>query len=359
MKSLLLLLSCWLSCHAAAINPFRYARDVTIGPPMQASITLSKSTPGDTSANATYSEPVSTRTLIPPTTRPFTTDIFTTPPVPPTSTDASEPQSTRTIITSTTRPFPPVSPASEPTTISLSPPTTTVTSTDETSSDTSAAQTSIDSGLTPIIVPPPITTTTETPALKALGTSPPSPSPANPDTPTQDPTTICKNISSNPDTANYTQPYSCTLKPGTDFAILGMYYDTCSPINTFIFKNQTVSAALPQSTSTSAPPLLYPPPSNTSTSTSTPTSTPSPEMQIDTTLCCDPTYSTPTTFDTLCIWGNGTSINLGDLPPDFDPASIRRPKGEKGRGRCMVSPVIRPRARCVQVGYEGEGTGGT
>jgi len=80
----------------------------------------------------------------------------------------------------------------------------------------------------------------------------------------------------------------------------------------------------------------------------------------DTLFCCDPTYSQPSTFDALCIWGSGTNITVSNLPPDFDPRNITRPEGAAGMGRCMVSPVIRPRARCVQVMVpveEGEGDG--
>lgn len=191
---------------------------------------------------------------------------------------------------------------------------TTLTSNHGTSADTATAPIKTQPDPTTTFAPPPITTSSRS----STQLTNPSPSSSSPplSAPTPDPNTICNNVTANPDQANYTQPYTCTPKPGADYAILGMYYDVCT--------------------------ILSPPTPQNSSSTQ-PTSHP------DTLLCCDPTYSQPSTFDTLCIWGGATNISVSDLPPDFDPRNITRPKGAAGAGRCMVSPVLRPRARCVQV----------
>lgn len=98
----------------------------------------------------------------------------------------------------------------------------------------------------------------------------------------------------------------------TNYAILGLFYDSCTP---------------------------HAPDTNTNTNT-IPKNAGSTDTDIDTTtnvtFCCDPGYAQPESFDTLCVWGNGTDI--GRLKPGEKPDV--RPVGEGVRPRCFVSPIV-------------------
>lgn len=123
---------------------------------------------------------------------------------------------------------------------------------------------------------------------------------------------ICTNMSSQPMHANYTQPYACAMKH--DYAILGLYYDTCTLVN--LNHSNTPSPTL------STLPVPLPLPNNF--------------------FCCDPVYSQPAAFDSLCTWGNGTNIaewQASGHPPGSLPTSSVQQIRE---ARCFVSPIVSP-----------------
>lgn len=134
------------------------------------------------------------------------------------------------------------------------------------------------------------------------------------------PTTPCTTISSQPSHQNFTSLYTCSLK--ADYAILGLFYDTCIPSND----------SFPAST-----------PSSTSSTTKT--------ITINTFFCCDPTYTTPQPgqFDAMCIWGPG--VNMTQWRIQGHPrGQLPSTSAEEMRGAsCLVSPIIDPVASCVQV----------
>lgn len=156
-----------------------------------------------------------------------------------------------------------------------------------------------------------------------------------------DGSTMCRWLASNATFENYTEPYMCSLK--VTYPILGFFYDRCTHV---------------ERTSTTHSPLLSPP---TITSSLAPSrldprylrsvlqlhhQRPRNHADSSTTqmFCCDPNYSNPTSFDAFCDWGNGTDIvaDRGNLTaPESHPAT--------GQASCFVSPIIDPKALCVQL----------
>lgn len=124
---------------------------------------------------------------------------------------------------------------------------------------------------------------------------------------------ICTNITSQPNHMNYTETYTCTMKH--DYAILGLYYDSCEPLGI-----TTSTSSLPKSSINSI---------NT-------TSSPLP----NTILCCDSTYAQPATFDTLCVWGNG--INMTEWEAAGHPAGTLPTASEEQirNAKCFVGPIV-------------------
>lgn len=126
---------------------------------------------------------------------------------------------------------------------------------------------------------------------------------------------ICTNITTKLNHENYTQAYTCSMK--YDYAIFGLYYDSCVPFDVIAPTSQPAGILINKINTTSPPPSL---PNNI--------------------LCCDSTYTRPATFDTLCVWGNGT--NMAEWEAAGHPAGTLPTASEEEirSAKCFVGPIV-------------------